>query len=806
MAGISLSGLGSGLDTQTIITQLMQIEARPQTLLTQRKTAVQAQLDAWGAIQTSMSKLSDTAKGLADDGGWSSLSTSTSDATVATVLGTGVSGASGGTVSFTVDRLARAGAMVSAGTVNGSTTKIFDGNLLLTKGADTLGFMAFSAPTLATGTRVVTVTQASAGASLTGTELSMPVTIDGANDALSFSVNGESRVATLAHGSYDLAGLTEAIGAAIGADLVVGTSGGALTVTTTAQGSEATLELTGGTGLVALGLSGLITSTGTDGIVTVDGIATTVTDARAGITVALATEDGSITATLGGGLSTGSATVKSVATGGGTLAEVVGAVNRSGTGIGAAAVQVAPGAYRLQFTSQVTGAGSNPSIAADTFTGLTLVPLTAGRDAQVTLGEGAAAYSVTSATNAFTGLIEGAAVTVNKVSATAVSISATPDAGALADKVAGLVTTFNATADLIKAKSSNTPTSKAALAGDAASRRLLNQLYQTFATASASGTASLGLTLGRDGKLGFDRAKFITKFTDDPIGAGAVFKKLTATSDSRVQIAATGAKLAPGTYQVVVSQAATRASRTGPALTGALAGSETITVTVAGRAASYAATAGQGLPAVAAGLNAAFVAGKIAATASVIDGALRVESGSYGATAGLTVQSTAAGVGQTGIVSTAGGTETSTGTDVRGHFVANGLSVAAAGTGQQLRADAGTSLDGLAVRVTATPEDITGDTPLGTLTYGAGLAQALTSFVARVTSSAGGTVQAAQDGRKADLTTLTTQIDAWTERLNLRKTALQNQFQAMETALSRAKTTQSWLTSQISSLTGKTSG
>ena len=53
-------------------------------------------------------------------------------------------------------------------------------------------------------------------------------------------------------------------------------------------------------------------------------------------------------------------------------------------------------------------------------------------------------------------------------------------------------------------------------------------------------------------------------------------------------------------------------------------------------------------------------------------------------------------------------------------------------------------------------------------------------------------------GRTAAMTDVDRQIDAWTTRLALRQKTLSDQFQRMESALNSAKSTQSWLTNQIS--------
>ncbi len=52
-----ISGIASGLDTETIIEQLMAIERRPLVLMQQRKNTLQQQRDAWRDINTRLNNL-----------------------------------------------------------------------------------------------------------------------------------------------------------------------------------------------------------------------------------------------------------------------------------------------------------------------------------------------------------------------------------------------------------------------------------------------------------------------------------------------------------------------------------------------------------------------------------------------------------------------------------------------------------------------------------------------------------------------------------------------------------------------------
>ncbi len=132
----------------------------------------------------------------------------------------------------------------------------------------------------------------------------------------------------------------------------------------------------------------------------------------AGQSITLNAATGTITATLAAGLTTGTVTGSQVSTGDGSLATVVGNINSAGAGVTATAVQVGLNTYRLQLTSNTAGANNGENIDAAAFNGNVggFLTLTAAADAQVTVGDGAGSYVVTSSTNSLTGLLPGVTV------------------------------------------------------------------------------------------------------------------------------------------------------------------------------------------------------------------------------------------------------------------------------------------------------------------------------------------------------------------------------------------------------------
>ena len=59
---ISSAGIGSGLDVNSIVSQLMAIERQPLTALETKATAIQSTVSEYGKIKSAVSTLRDLAK------------------------------------------------------------------------------------------------------------------------------------------------------------------------------------------------------------------------------------------------------------------------------------------------------------------------------------------------------------------------------------------------------------------------------------------------------------------------------------------------------------------------------------------------------------------------------------------------------------------------------------------------------------------------------------------------------------------------------------------------------------------------
>jgi flagellar hook-associated protein 2 len=106
MAGTtSVSGLVSGLDTATIISQLMQVESQTQTNLKNRVSTEQSNVKTLQDLNTTLAALATSAGNLAKTSAWNPMTVTASSDQVAVTAGTN---AVAGSLAFTVGHTARA--------------------------------------------------------------------------------------------------------------------------------------------------------------------------------------------------------------------------------------------------------------------------------------------------------------------------------------------------------------------------------------------------------------------------------------------------------------------------------------------------------------------------------------------------------------------------------------------------------------------------------------------------------------------------------------------------------------------------
>ncbi len=809
---LTLSGLASGINTAQIIADLMQAAEQPQEQLQTQLNHASTVMAAYQSLSNDVATLQSAADTLESPSGWQAwIPNSTTQDATATVG----SGAIGGSITFSVDSLAQAGSEISAGGVSSKTAQITSGPLLVAVGGGALGIGTLASSSLSVGPHTIAVTQASAGASWAASSAPVASTTvtAGSNDTLTYNLDGTTKSLTIPAGTYTPTALAAAVQTASGGNLTtLVNSSGDVVVSSAAQGSTTTLQITGGDADAALGFAATPTAaaTGTDGIVTVDGVANTLSSFSPNQAVTLNGPGGAtVSATFTGPLTVGSLTAAEVNTGNGSLQSVVGAINGSGLGISASAVTTGPNEYRLSLQSTSSGAANTLNIDPAAFAGAgTLTTVTAAADAAITVGNGPGAFRVTNGSNSITGLMPG--VTLNLLQAqpgVQTTISLQPDGQTMASTVQSLVTAANQLITDLNTTTKYTPGSSSPgsstasgtagpLLGDPTAESLIDSVLSAISGqvgVNSTGSSGLvGISMNEDGTLSFDSNAFAKAYDANPTQVTNTFISGGSSSSPLMSFYESTDATAAGAYQVNVTQVGSQATDTGTPVTGgAVTTPETLTITSAGASASYTTTAGETIDQAVSGLNQAFAKNNVGLEAAVVNGAIVLTSMAYGSATSFTVTSTASGAGTTGLTSAPGTPQTFTGTDVEGTI--NGQ--AATGTGQLLLGAANTSAQGMLVLVNATAAQLSsgGGTVNGTITYQPGIAQALAAAAYAAGNPGTGSLANAITGQQSEMNDLATQIANWNPILQEQQTQLQTEYDAMEATLASLKTTQNAL-------------
>ena len=129
---ISSPGIGSGLDVQSIVSQLVAIEQRPLATLQTQATTLNTQLSSLGTIKGKLSALQDAAAALSKPDFWAKTTGSSSGIAVNVT-----SSASATPAEYTVQvtQLATAQSLASAGYTGGSTSVVGTGKLRIETGS-----------------------------------------------------------------------------------------------------------------------------------------------------------------------------------------------------------------------------------------------------------------------------------------------------------------------------------------------------------------------------------------------------------------------------------------------------------------------------------------------------------------------------------------------------------------------------------------------------------------------------------------------------------------------------------------------
>jgi len=501
-----------------------------------------------------------------------------------------------------------------------------------------------------------------------------------------------------------------------------------------------------------------------------------------------------------------------------TLAQLRDAINNANAGVRAHIISDGSSApYRLLLTSQDTGSANAMTVSVNLTGGAApaFTEIQAARDAQIAIGEGENAITLSSSTNTMTDAIPGLTLYLHEADPTKqVVLTAARDTKAMADAINSFVTQYNNLVDFIAEQSAYDATSgkTGTLFGEYTLQEIQNDL-RSIVSAPAAGLpgpysllSQIGLRVNADDKLELDSTALDAALSSNPDAVMQLFSRFGTSSDPRLSfIGATGDTKSSGAvgYAIEITQAATRSRVTaGVAQVSALAADETVTI----NGVAIELTAGMTQQQVLDAINAQTGVTGVTAVATGGDGTgagsyLTLRRAGYGPST-ITAISTASnaggassGIGAVQVTESAPGGESGGGTGALGQNVAGTIDgQAATGSGQMLTATAGDP-KGLSVMVAA---DAPGS--YGAMTFSQGVAGALDGCLAFLTDSDYGPVHTAQDAVNASIDDIKSEITRLQDTIAAQQERIRQQFQTMEEMLGQLQTQSQFLSQQFAQI------
>lgn len=157
MASISSPGIGSGIDVQSIVSQLVALEKAPLTKLETQANSIKTKISTYGTISSQVSALGDAAFKLGNASGWNSVTATSSNASAISVKA--AAGAPVTSLTMEVSQLAKAQSTASSALASGAS--------------------------VGAGTLTIELGRWNAGSFTAGSETPVSVTINAGEDSLS---------------------------------------------------------------------------------------------------------------------------------------------------------------------------------------------------------------------------------------------------------------------------------------------------------------------------------------------------------------------------------------------------------------------------------------------------------------------------------------------------------------------------------------------------------------------------------------------------------------------------------------------
>lgn len=143
--GLSSAGIGSNLDVNSIVSQLMSVEQQPLTTLARKEASFQAKLSGFGTLKGALSQFQTAVSGLSDISKFQAVRATPADATIATASATAA--ATPGIYALEVTKLAQAQKLAAAGQASDSAAIGAGTSTTLSFDFGTISGGTFDAPT-----------------------------------------------------------------------------------------------------------------------------------------------------------------------------------------------------------------------------------------------------------------------------------------------------------------------------------------------------------------------------------------------------------------------------------------------------------------------------------------------------------------------------------------------------------------------------------------------------------------------------------------------------------------------------------
>jgi len=387
------------------------------------------------------------------------------------------------------------------------------------------------------------------------------------------------------------------------------------------------------------------------------------------------------------------------------------------------------------------------------------------------------------------------------------------DAGSVEEALMGFVGAYNGAMGFLNAQFSYDPADGGyapPLNGDSAARQVdrdLKRLISTRMEGLGSNTASTLSELGissneKTGLLSFSPMELNNLMRDDPSQVEAILTRFGERSSGDITFNKRTAATRPGSYDVTVSQARTRAEVSGADPAEALAGDEQLTIRYNRRAQNNDNTSDLTIDLLAGDtpddqvtkINTALAESSLDVTAFLnATGQLTVRANEYGEDYRVhLISDLAGGVGTTGI----GNVELDDyGTDLIGLI---GGTKATTINDTMLRGDRGYSTEGIEVTV---PTDLSGN--VGTVRVVNGLAHRLPEVTKGLTGSRG-ILRSRSNGVGSRITDLENEIMRQERRMATKEQRLRRQFTSMEVTMGKLEALGDYVTQQMEAISAST--